>query len=117
MFIKHLKVLNNSENFLISMSILTMVIIFDYVFIEDHPDLVVDGDDDDDEISTNSDVEQFDNSDDGDEEEDDDMPTQQNHQLTLTRQQAMHKRKQQALQEMAIKPAFDLDNECEHCTR
>ena len=44
MFIKHTKKLTNNNNFLMSISILTMIIVFDYVLIDKHPNLLMDTD-------------------------------------------------------------------------
>ena len=60
MFIKHTKILTNNHNFLISISILAMIILFDYVLINNHPNLLMDTDDEieefDDNIITNEDI-------------------------------------------------------------
>jgi len=40
MFMKYLHVLDNTQILLISLSILAMVIVFDYVLIEDHPNII-----------------------------------------------------------------------------
>jgi hypothetical protein len=60
MFMKHTKILTNNHNFLISISILAMVIIFDYVLIDNHPNLLMDTDDEieefDDGMITNEDI-------------------------------------------------------------
>lgn len=40
MFIKHLKIMSNKDNTILTISILIMVMIFDYIIIDDHPDLL-----------------------------------------------------------------------------
>lgn len=40
MFIKHLKIMSNKDNLILSISILFIIIIFDYMIIEEHPDLL-----------------------------------------------------------------------------
>lgn len=123
MFIKHLKVLNNSENFLISISILFMVIIFDYVFIEDHPNLVME-DESENDSDVDSEIEQFYNSVneqeeyDDDDDDDDDVPMHQVQKYKQIQQQkAPQRRRRQIIQNKAIKPAFDIEHECEDCVR
>lgn len=40
MFIKHLKIIPNKDNSILTISILIMIIIFDYIIIDEHPDLL-----------------------------------------------------------------------------
>jgi hypothetical protein len=40
MFIKHLKIMVNHQNLMITISIIIMVMIFDYILINNHPDLL-----------------------------------------------------------------------------
>jgi hypothetical protein len=40
MFIKHLKIMVNHQNLMITISIVLMVMIFDYILINNHPDLL-----------------------------------------------------------------------------
>ena len=114
MFIKHLSVLNDCQNFLISISILAMVITFDYILIENHPNPFVEEEEDnsDADADTDSEIEQFsdaasikeyikevlDGDTNGEANEGDEMP----------------KRK---VVRKVPKPSYDLDNECSECTR
>jgi hypothetical protein len=60
MFIKHTKILTDNNNFLISISILSIIILFDYVLIDKHPNLLMELDEEieefDDGIITNEDI-------------------------------------------------------------
>jgi hypothetical protein len=40
MFIKHLKIMSNKDDLVLSVSILLMVMIFDYIIIDNHPNLL-----------------------------------------------------------------------------
>lgn len=40
MFIKHLKIMSNKDDLVLSVSILLMVMIFDYILIDEHPNLL-----------------------------------------------------------------------------
>ena len=40
MFIKHLKIMVNHQNLMISVTIVLITMVFDYIFIDDHPDLI-----------------------------------------------------------------------------
>lgn len=112
MFIKHLNVLNDCQNFLISISILAMVITFDYILIENHPNPFIEEEDNSD-ADTDSEIEQFNDaasikeyikevldgdSNNGEVNEGDEMP----------------KRK---VVRKVPKPSYDLDNECAECNR
>lgn len=59
MFIKHTKILTNNNIFLISISILAIVMVFDYTIIDKHPNLLINSDEIeefDDNIITNEDI-------------------------------------------------------------
>ena len=40
MFIMHLNIISNQDNLIITVTVLTMIMIFDYILIENHPDLL-----------------------------------------------------------------------------
>jgi hypothetical protein len=40
MFIKHLKIMVNHQNLMITISLVIMIMIFDYILIDNHPDLL-----------------------------------------------------------------------------
>lgn len=40
MFIKHLKIMSNKDDLIISISTLFIIIVFDYIMIDEHPDLL-----------------------------------------------------------------------------
>jgi hypothetical protein len=79
-----------------------MFIIFDYILIKDHPNLVIDTDTDDIDIS--DEIEKF--YDAGQNEKDEDEVQK----INLINRQGLY-----AEQQMALKPAFDLDIECQNC--
>ncbi len=40
MFIKHLKIMSNKDDLILSISILFIIIVFDYIIIDEHPNLL-----------------------------------------------------------------------------
>lgn len=106
MFIKHLEILNNNQDLLITLSIMFIIISFDYVLIECHPDLLNSNETFvDDIVVNNEDIEEIINTHNQDDEKDLDntAPTQIEY---------PDRRANYQLPTDFSQPSYDLDEDC-----